>query len=126
MIEPGHAEDCPGCVWAVLTPDDRVALPGYRPDHERRKPPAAPVSPSVWRWGAWRRYKRALTPWLVELEAWRNEQWATWASRRNEGLRWPCPECAAPGCIAHHAVRRAQLSRDRRDTRLFAGMFDQT
>lgn len=81
--EPGHAQDCPGCVWEQdLTREDREFFRAHGgPEahlHERRPPPPR-ENLAVWR-------------------AWLHEQYTAWFAHRAEGWRWPCPLCADPHC----------------------------
>lgn len=45
MVQPGHADDCSGCVYAGLTDQDRSILDPKAFGHRRKEPPLQPPRP---------------------------------------------------------------------------------
>lgn len=123
MVEIGHAEDCPGCLWVLFTAEDRSALPGYVPEHERRPSPKPPTEPSWWNLFAYIAFRRALVPWLKSRNAWKAQQFAVLGTLVPED-NWPCPECDKPSCVAHLRQHGERMRTAARNTRLFSGIFD--
>lgn len=126
MVEIGHAEDCPGCLWALFTAKDRSALPGYVPKHHREPPPERPVKPPFWNLRGRAEHPAKVDAWRLALDGWRGQQLLVWAARRRAGKMWPCPRCGKVSCCAHYSLDPGRPETPlQRDTRLFSGMFDQ-